>query len=59
VAVQQDISHRAPADRGDHADDGDSEPVESLPARGEGAADREDGDPEKLKNVANAAASAG
>jgi hypothetical protein len=41
VAVEQEIPHRAPSERRHHGDDGDPEPVEALPARGEGAADGE------------------
>jgi hypothetical protein len=57
VAVEQEISHRAPSERRHHGDDGDAEPVEALPARGEGAADGEYSDAYELEDVADAIAS--
>jgi hypothetical protein len=57
VAVEQEIPYRAPSERRHQSDDGDAEPVEALPARGEGAADGEDSDAYQLEDVADAIAS--
>lgn len=57
VAVEQEIPHRAASERRHHGDDGDAEPVEALPARGEGAADGEDSDADQLEHVADVIAS--
>ena len=57
VAIEQKIPHRATSERRHHGDDGDAEPVEALPPRGEGAADGEYGDAYELEDVADALAS--
>jgi hypothetical protein len=56
VPVEQDVAQGAAADRRNDADDGDTEPVQTLAARRQRAADGEDRDAEQLEDVADATA---